>query len=254
MYHSISNTPEDGVSPYYRTCTSPEAFENQISFLARNGYTTPNLIEAGEQLESGGDHSKSVVITFDDGFRDFYTQAFPVLRRYGFSATMFLPTAYIDGQRRSFKDRECLTWSEVCELREAGMLFGSHTVSHPKLVKLSPSEIRRELSESKAELERRLGEPILTFAYPFAFPQANREFSESFRRALVEAGYKVCVTTEIGCIRNGDDPLHWKRLPANTCDDLSLLEAKLAGAYDWLSVPQTAVKRLKSLFRPGLNA
>ena len=78
--------------------------------------------------------ARAVVITFDDGFRDFYTAAFPVMQEHQFTATVFLPTAFIGEDRRSFKGAECLTWEEVRRLRRAGVQFGSHTVNHPRLV------------------------------------------------------------------------------------------------------------------------
>ena len=87
---------------------------------------------------------KYVVLTFDDGYRDFYTEAFPVLRSYGFTATVFLPTAYIDGKRPGLRDKEHLTWDHARELSAAGISFGSHTVNHPELRELGWSEIEFE--------------------------------------------------------------------------------------------------------------
>jgi peptidoglycan/xylan/chitin deacetylase (PgdA/CDA1 family) len=250
MYHSISDTHED-VAPYYRVCTSPAAFARQITFIARNGYQTLTLDQAQQFLHKGRDLSKFVVITFDDGFRDFYMNAFPILMEHGFTATMYLPTSFISGQRRAFKDRECLTWSEVREMRQAGICFGSHTVNHPKLVTLDWPRINDELRDSRAEIEQQLGSEISHFAYPYAFPQANGEFSAHFRDCLEQHGYRTCVTTELGRVTAQDDAFRWKRLPANSCDDLDLLQAKLAGAYDWMRWPQTAIKSLKTALSPS---
>lgn len=218
--------------------------------LAREGYKTIDLTRAVELLADGRlPAEKSVVITFDDGFNNFYTQAFPALREYGFTAAVFLPTAFIGAVRRSFKGTACMTWDEVRELRKAGITFGSHTVNHPELIELPVQEVRRELRDSKIELEQQLGEPVTTFAYPYAFPRGNRRFAQAFTEFLVQLGYACCVTTELGRVRPGDDPYRLKRLPANSLDDPALFRAKLEGGYDWLAVPQAFIKKLKSQIR-----
>src|SRR5437016_5558925 len=73
MYHSISDSPERGVAPYFRTCTSPRSFETQLASLSAQGFKTVDLLEARNMLASGSDLSKRFAITFDDGFRDFQT-------------------------------------------------------------------------------------------------------------------------------------------------------------------------------------
>jgi peptidoglycan/xylan/chitin deacetylase (PgdA/CDA1 family) len=246
MFHSVSDDPENGVSPYFKTNTAPSVFRRQMRQLAGEGYETMDLMQA-VRLFSAGDRppEKTVIVTFDDGFRDFYIHAFPALREQGFTATVFLPTAFISDHRRRFKNTECLTWSEVREMRARGIGIGSHTVNHPVLVELSRLQVEHELVESKAQIERQLGEPVEAFAFPYAFPQGNGIFARDFRGLLIQAGYACCVTTELGRVRIGDDPYRLKRLPVNSLDDEALLRAKLEGGYDWLGLPQYVIKKVK---------
>lgn len=249
MYHSISDTPEPGVSEYYQVCTSPSRFAEQMAFLADRGWTGVTLAKALAALTDASSASsqrvpapKLFAITFDDGFRDFQTAAAPILRQHGFSATMYLPTGYIGNQRLTFKARECLTWSEVRELHQAGIEFGSHTVSHPTLVKLCWPEIKAELLDSKSSIERELNSSVTAFGYPYAFPQAQAPFVRQFRALLASLGYESCVTTAIGRARGVSDRLCLPRLPANSADDPNFLEGKLVGAYDWIAIPQSLRK------------
>jgi len=253
MYHTVSEDSETGVRPYYRIATTPKIFRQHMALLKSAGFRGVNLSDALNSLHSSyssPESYKPAAITFDDGYRDFYTTAFPILSEHDFTATMFLPTAFIGEQTRSFKTRDCMTWSEVKELHRAGIHFGSHTVTHPKLVELGWPEIKKELGDSKAEIENRLGAAADTFAYPFAFPETNKDFVRGFGEALSEAGYQCCATTRIGRAKAGDDLMQLKRLPANSCDDAKLFQAKLDGAYDWLAPLQAGVKRIKSAIAP----
>src|ERR1700682_6150281 len=95
MYHSIADEDENGVHPYYRTSTGPRVFAAQMKSLHYAGFSVIGVGEAIRRLSAADTMKNSVVITFDDGYRDFYTNAFPILHRYGFTATMFLPTAHV---------------------------------------------------------------------------------------------------------------------------------------------------------------
>jgi peptidoglycan/xylan/chitin deacetylase (PgdA/CDA1 family) len=248
MYHSISDDREPGTSPYYRTSTSPALFAQQLRWLSDEGFRSVSL-EEGILLARNGELGKQklLVITFDDGFRDFHDAAFPVLKAHGFTATVFLPTAFIGESRQSFKNRECLTWNEVRELRAEGIQFGSHTVDHPVLYDSSWEQIKEQLSGSKRRLEQELGETITSFAYPYAFPQQDRRFTDSLRKVLSEEGYRHCLTTRVGRVQAGDDLFSLKRLPVNNCDDQPLLLAKVDGAYDWFAYAQGWFKSARHL-------
>lgn len=246
MYHSVSDDSEAGVPPYYRLTTSPARFRQQMLALRRSGSTVIGLPEALRRLASGSfDGRRLVVLTFDDGLRDFATHAWPVLQELGFPASVFLPTAFIGSTRRSFKGRACLTWREVRDLHAQGVHVGAHTVTHPMLHGLGWPEIRRELGQARSEIEQQVRAPIETFCYPYAFPQEDEAFITRFRVELLEQGYAGAVTTMIGPIGPGSDALSLKRLPVNDGDDPLLLECKLRGAYDWVGRLQTIVRSAK---------
>lgn len=250
MYHSVSRQPENTTS-YYGTTTHPETFERQMRQLKDLGYAGVTLGQGLEWLQSPSPGpARPAVVTFDDGFRNFLTAAVPSLLRYGFRATMYLPTGFIHSVRRTFQNQECLTWAEVKDLKAEGFEFGSHTVSHARLVELPWTGTKRELSESKRVIEDQIGAPVADFAYPYAFPQAHRGFLRRFEQLLAESGYRTCVTTRVGCVCSGDGMLSLKRLPVNSGDDARLYRAKLGGAYDWLGPVQERVKQLKRLL-PG---
>ena len=218
-----------------------------MEYLHRNGYETCSVPEAFHRLNADTrPEVKSVAITFDDGYRDFYRNAFPVLSQFGFIATVFLPTAHIGESQLQFKGRDCLTWSEVRELQKHGMHFGSHTVSHPQLVNLGEDAIKFEIVSSKRSIEEKTGCAADTFAYPYAFPQANIEFRKMLRDSLRGAGYQNGVCTIVGRAKRSSDPFSIERLPINSFDDAALFQAKVTGGYDWVSKLQFASKALRS--------
>jgi peptidoglycan/xylan/chitin deacetylase (PgdA/CDA1 family) len=248
MYHSISAVDDSRGHPYYRTITMVKVFEDHVRFLRENGYSAVSLGDAVRLRQGPAEEAKKrLVLTFDDGFQDFYTQAFPILSRYGYTATVFLPTAYIGDTARRFNGMECLTWRQIRELQTAGVDFGSHTASHPQLRHLGAEKVQDEVRSSKQMIEQELGCAVRSFSYPYAFPETDRFFRQRLRGVLMEAGYENGVSTIIGRADPGDDVFVMKRLPVNSCDDRGLFRAKLEGGYDWLHKVQLASKML----RPG---
>lgn len=238
MYHSISDDRESGKHAYYQTNTPPRIFAEQMEYLHKNGYSSATASEAILRVKSGAKSDKRVVITFDDGLADFYQNAFPIIARYGFQAIMYLPTSYIRDVRTLFKGKHCLTWDEVRELSRYGVQFGSHTVTHPQLRTLTSASVKEEITTSKKTIEDKLGCSVESFAYPYAFPQADRPFRRMLRDSLACAGYQNGVCTIVGRATGKSDRFFMERLPINSADDSALLEAKLMGAYDWVGKVQ----------------
>jgi len=250
MYHSISRDTEEGVHPYYRVVTTPEVFAQQMDYLAEQGYQVIGLEAAIKLLrrDNGVQQSmleKPVVITFDDGFLDFYSDAFPILARHNFTATVFIPTGLIGEQRRTFNGKELLIWDEIRDLRKKGVVFGSHSMTHRQLQQVRRDEIEHELMHSKELLEGKLGERIECFSYPYAFPEGDREFVQYVRVMLLKCEYLYGVSTRIGTTSLSDSRLFMKRIPVNSCDDPLLFRAKLEGDYDWVHMLQYVYKLIK---------
>jgi peptidoglycan/xylan/chitin deacetylase (PgdA/CDA1 family) len=260
MYHGISDQLDDQLHPYFRTVTSPARFQEQMAILKESGYHVITFSKAVALLKEmsmmqlngdflGGTKSSAingqyVVITFDDGLQDFYINAYPILEKFGYSATVFLTTQFLNGS--FITGQNCLSSSEITELAQKGIEFGSHTVSHPLLVELPKEKISYELRESKKTIEQEVAQPISLFSYPFRFPEDNTPFINMLNSLLVDHDYSAGVTTIIGRAKPGDNLMFLKRLPINQSDDATLFIAKLNGSYDWLHAIQLIFKKLKA--------
>lgn len=166
-YHSIDDSGSV-------ISTSPDRFDRQMDVLARRGYTALPLSEATSRLRNGsGIPERSVVLTFDDGYRNVYTDAFSVLERHDFTATVFLIAEYCGGYNdwpghdSPVGRRPLLRWTEIEEMRRHGIEFGAHTLTHPDLTHRSFAEAEDEIVQSQVVLQDRLGTPVETFAYPY---------------------------------------------------------------------------------------
>jgi peptidoglycan/xylan/chitin deacetylase (PgdA/CDA1 family) len=152
---------------------SPELFRRSMEKLRRNGYRTVKLTDAAELIrERKPFPDKSFVVTFDDGYRSVCEEAFPVLEKHGMTATVFLTVG--DSHKSGPDDRlpplsgsEMLSWGEIKVMRDAGIDFGAHTISHPDLTALDTAAVGYEIKGSKDIIEDNLGVPVLSFAYPY---------------------------------------------------------------------------------------
>jgi peptidoglycan/xylan/chitin deacetylase (PgdA/CDA1 family)/glycosyltransferase involved in cell wall biosynthesis len=158
----------------YRSLTvSPEHFEQQIRWLARRGYVgiTPSDWLRWRR-EGKGLPEKPILITFDDGYADTAEYAFPILRKYGFVATMFVVTGQFGGTNTWDEDRgsgtlHLMSAEQICRWAAQGIEFGAHSRTHPELTKLSPAECLAEIAGSKSDLAALLGSAAVSFAYPY---------------------------------------------------------------------------------------
>ncbi|WP_035611435.1 trifunctional glycosyltransferase/class I SAM-dependent methyltransferase/polysaccharide deacetylase [Haloferula sp. BvORR071] len=169
MYHRVA--PE-GFATTSRWRVTPEAFEEQLRYLRGAGFHSVSLEEWRLAAEARRPlPGRAILLTFDDGYRDFATHAWPLLKRYGFTAIVFLVAGRIGGTNEwdsaLGEPLELMDWDEILALQEEGVEFGSHTCTHPPLTGLTPAGVVRELAKSRTILESRLGHPVTAFAYPY---------------------------------------------------------------------------------------
>lgn len=223
MYHSI--VPD--VMPEGRLSVSVESFQRQMRFLKNHNYNVMPLNEVADFIKYKKKvPPKTVAITLDDGYKDNYTNVFPILKKYNLPATIFI---IVNEVGRKQGDR--LSWGEIKIMQDSGLItIGSHTLWHKLLVDLkSEQAIRKEIFESKKILEKRLGRAVEIFSYP-----AGR-FNSKIRQLVIGAGYKMAVATNPGKKYANDDVFALKRLRISyTSDNLFIFWIEASGFYNFM--------------------
>ncbi len=210
IYHSmLPHTPNQSpIQKYYDV--APESFVRQMQYLKDNDYEVISLDTLSRALKQNISlSSKSVVLTFDDGWRSQYTYAFPVLKKYGFTATFFIYTDVIGSNY-------FLTWDQVRLMNNEGMTIGGHTESHPYLPDIhDPAVLRKEIIDGKHIIENQIHQSIYLFAYPFG------HYSDQIIQVVKEAGYDIARSTYKGTHHTVDDLYKLKGIEVT--DDLNKL-------------------------------
>jgi peptidoglycan/xylan/chitin deacetylase (PgdA/CDA1 family) len=199
MYHYVLDTE---AAKKDKRIVTPQAFEQQMRFLKVNEYNVISLEEFAAYLKENKlvPHN-TVVLTFDDGHLDNYTNAYPILKKYGLKATFFV---IVD----SLNKPNFLTTEQVKEMSASGLIaFGSHTLGERYLPSIvDKDDLRHEIFESKRKLEAALGRPVNCFSYPIG------GFNAEIRQMVIDAGYTVAVATSPGFFYPKDDPFAIKRV------------------------------------------
>ena len=215
-YHSVT---ADG-PPFLSI--APDTFERQLEMLRERGYQSGGLRDLAALAEGIAPRAPLAFLTFDDGYLDNFTRALPLLREYGFGALVFiLPTCVDDGaafrwpevagQLAAYGDvMRSLDWPMVEAMAEAGIEFGSHTLTHPHLPELSDEELAHELGESRARIHDRLGS-CDSIAYPFG------DWDARVAAAAAAAGYRFAFTMPRGA-QSAATPLSIPRVAVDQRD------------------------------------
>ena len=230
-YHSISDRPANSFA------VSTRDFAAQMQFLAER-YTLLALDQAVDLLREGQPiPSRAVTVTLDDGFGDAYTQAYPILKSFTIPATVFLPVEFIDAASpqiaaRKLPQNNFLSWDQVREMSQNGIYFGSHTLTHESLTRLTPEAAWRQLGDSKARLEMAIGRPVTGFSYPYG---TFRDFNPEVEQLVAAAGYAYAVAGVSGVNHHLTDLFALRRTKVERDDAMYVFEKAMRGALDpWI--------------------
>ncbi len=225
MYHSIS----DIAHPRFRQFTVPPTlFAEQMAYLYQHAYTPITVTQFVRALfrRETTLPDRLVVLTFDDGFADFFKDALPVLKRYNFTATLYVSTAFIDGtshwlRREKETGRLMLTWKQLVEISSCGIECGAHSHNHRQLDTLPNSVAQDEIVLSKKLLEDHLGQKIFTFAYPYG------KFNRVIQYLVGASRYDFGLSCEPGICAMSHSLLALPRIGVESSDNLETFAAKL---------------------------
>jgi GT2 family glycosyltransferase/peptidoglycan/xylan/chitin deacetylase (PgdA/CDA1 family) len=219
LFHSLSQPQCPREATYY---VSPSRFRRFLAWLEWMQYVhvSPDQWLAGTRPEG------NVLLTFDDGYEDLYTELTPQISRYRLRPLVFVVVDRIGqknqwDQTQGLRQRSLLSLEQVLQMQRQGVVFGSHSLTHRPLTSLSTSELRREVNDSKSKLEDLLGARIDWFAYPYG------DLDRRVRAAVLEAGYRAAVTTN-GGFNRWQDPLALNRLEVDDRDWLLDFALKIA--------------------------
>lgn len=169
LYHSVS----DDVGYRFRPFSlRPNDFKAHMDYLSGNGYRVLNMEQFVNQRANLPE--KTVVITFDDGFRDFYDYALPILADYRMPATIYVPTAFVGKTSQWLADmsegsRPIMSWNDLKDAASSGIEIGAHTLTHPQLDVIPLQQAQTEISLSKFVIEENLQHKVNSFAYPYGY-------------------------------------------------------------------------------------
>lgn len=214
MFHYV-RTVDKKVDPLgYNLSIDPGTFEKQLSWLKENDFRPYSF----QDLLSGKEYEKPVILTFDDGYEDFFTTAAPLLQKYGFSASLAIITEKI-GQPGYLSE------DQIKDLAGKNFEILSHTESHPDLTKISPEKAEEEINGSKIFLENKFGADVPVLVYPSGKYDAETE------KMAKDAGYDFALTTKSGIADLEGNILELKRIRIDNRDGMTGFQKKLNVEY-----------------------
>ena len=228
-YHRVvESSSEAGRNGIYVT---RENFDWQMGYLKKKGFVTLTFRDYANLTEEQKKYEKYIFLTFDDGYEDNYRVAFPILRKYGFKATIFLvadkQTNEWDRAESSEPEVRLLSKGEILEMKKYGIEFGSHSLTHPDLTKVELEAANKEILESKKKIEEVVQEEVLTFAYPYG------KLNQKLKEIVKESGYKFGIATDSGSAAMDEDWLEIRRIIIFAKTGKRSFRRKVSGHYNF---------------------
>ncbi len=217
MYHHINYEAR-------RLSVRPEMLDSQIKYLLDQGYKIVKLSEAFKTFSIASSTSttydKTLVLTFDDGYRDFYLNAYPILKKYNVPASLYVINQDIGRPGN-------VTWDMIKQLDKEGLVeIGAHTVNHKPLGKIKPEAAYYQMSKSKELLEKGLGHTVDTIVYPFG------NFNENVKKQAKDIGFVGAASVYFGDRPSSNDLYAWRRVMVTNSDVGAILLRKLFIAFE----------------------
>jgi peptidoglycan/xylan/chitin deacetylase (PgdA/CDA1 family) len=253
-YHGITERPDPDPSDRSAVSVNRALFLTQLAYI-KHHYRVISLREylaARQNRQELPRHS--VILTFDDGLRNFLTVVAPILNDSGLPATLFLVTGRVDSRGQSnmgstwvpIDDHVSLSWREVRTLQLTRRIeFGSHTCSHLELPQLSSSEIDLELHDSLRAIRTNFDDSVpVSLAYPYGY------YSESIAGQARALGYSCALTTDAGSNSIDTDLFQLRRAVVRRYDTIDIFAARVSGLTGWLRIARDFLLRISSSFKP----
>ncbi len=205
MYHYISPLPANA-DVYRRNLTvAPELFEAQLQYLPEQGYQTVTLFDVYDALATGRPlPEKPIVLTFDDGYKDAYTDALPLLQKYGYVGIFFLLATPAHYEAPNY-----MTWTDVQAMADVGMSMQAHGRDHHDLRDRDNEFLVYQILGAKEAVEAHSNQPVRFFCYP------SGRYDDDVLAVVESAGYLGAVTTEWGATQRLDNRYTWPRIRVN---------------------------------------
>lgn len=224
-YHRIAKDINDAGK--HGIFVTEKQFEDHLRYLKKEGFKTFTFEEA-LQIKKNCIPGKYVIITFDDGYEDNYTLAFPILKKYGFTAIIFLVAGleFNSWDEQSDEPKlKMLNQQQIREMTEYGIEFGSHTLSHADLSKEPEEKVKVELADSKKIIEAKVGKEITSLAFPYG------NCNETVKTIAKETGYKFVYATDNAPLGLHEDLFQIRRIGIFPNTTVMGLGRKIKGNY-----------------------